>query len=188
MQPIPFTSGHLGTGVVLGILVLVNFILIMVYVIGGMQSSLTTREFPAIKYKANVIEVINTNKTLTHDDSGSVVLFATTAGVSVTLPKPKLGVVYNFGLKTATVVGSGVYINTHDTGTDFYGALTLTDVDSAVGETNTYPATSGDSQIHLENSSPSIHPGTNFEILCDGTSWVVSGILVSKGTRKTPFS
>ena len=185
MQPIPFTSGHLGTGVVLGILVLVNFILIMVYVIGGMQSSLVTREFPDIKFRDNII-VVSGNRTIKASESGSVIMLQvpTTTGASIVLPPPKKGLRFNFKVISNF---SNVSIDVADPAShDINGALSIMHENGVNGAIATFPSVIRE-RIFLTPGDGG-DSGTNFDLVAyDGTSWNVSGKLVSASAPQNPF-
>lgn len=187
MGVMSFTGGHLATGVIVMVLAIINFILIMVYVIGGHQSDLQTREFPAIKYENRVVDLTE-DTTVKSSDSGTVFnLDITAGGVSVTLPTPKKGLVYHFQVENNG--GSGLFINTavEDTQT-FHGAITVSDGDALVGGTSTFIAAGGNDRIELNGTTQGGREGTNIEILgISGVSWLVSGIAVSSGIRTTPF-
>lgn len=187
MVSMPFTGGHLAAGVIFAVLAVINFILIMVYVVGGHQSDLQTREFPAIKYENRVVDLTE-DTTVKSSDSGTVFnLDITAGGVSVTLPTPKKGLVYHFQVENNG--GSGLFIDTavEDTQT-FHGAITLTDGDEENGGTSTFIAAAGKDRIELNGGVHGGREGTNIEILgISGVSWLVSGIAVSSGARETPF-
>ena len=182
-----FTGGHLATGIIVTVLAVINFILIMVFVIGGHQSDLQTREFPAIKYENRVVDLTE-NTTVKASDSGTVFnLDITSGGVSVTLPTPEKGLVYHFQVENNG--GSGLFIDTavEDTQT-FHGAITVADGDESPGGTSTFIAATGKDRIELNGTTQGGREGTNIEILgISGVSWLVSGIAVGSGTLDTPF-
>lgn len=170
-----FTTGHLTTGVILGILVIVNFILLMVYVVGGHQSALQTREFPAIKYESNVITVDTATYTVKSSDSGSIYsVEGVDGGVSITLPDPSKGDVYTFKVRAAAA-GSSIFISTKS---DTAGVQTFDGgIITASPTTAQNQRASGDNnQIALTGDVAATLDGTEIKILgISGVSWLVSG-------------
>ena len=162
---------------VLTILVLVNFILIMVYVIGGMQSDLRSRSFPAIRYEANIIHVTAASRELESSESGSLVVVDNYAGCSITLPPVKWGDIFNFQIRATG--GAGVYINTKTAGSaNFDGAITVLDTENNVVDrgAQSFVADSGDDRIVFNGTTTGGLDGTQIRLVgISGVSWLVEG-------------
>lgn len=187
MGVMSFTGGHLATGVFVMVLAVINFILIMVYVIGGHQSDLQTREFPAIKYENRVVDLTE-NTTIKASDSGTVYnLDMSTGTVVATLPTPEKGLVYHFQVENTG--GSGLSIQTAVADTQqFRGAITI--VSTTAGAADVFPAAEGNDLIQFEGGTKGGEEGTAIQILgISGVSWLVSGVAAGAGaTMVTPFS
>ena len=122
-------------------------------------------------------------KTLTQEESGSVVVATdATAGI-LTLPAAKKGLSFKVVLGVAQTGDTHITIPSGY----FIGGLNLVD-----------PATAGDSNYFQSNASSNDfinldgdtkgRLGGYVQFLCDGTNWHVDGELAGDGTLETPFA
>ena len=124
--------------------------------------------------------------TLTVRDSGSLILFNTAAGVTVTLPPPQVGLTYDFAIG---VTGTGAYKTITNASTQFIrGTVTLGVEDSATGKQFT---ADGTSHVAVNNLSAETGwlLGGHYRLTCvTSTVWEVTGIEMCSGTMTTPFT
>ena len=125
---------------------------------------------------------------LEHHHSGYTVVTGDTSAGILTLP-------------TAAEAGAGWHIDiminhdqasnaTHITVGDgyFIGGLMLADKDTS--DKTEHFMSDGDSNdwINLDDATKGNDPGGVIRIVCDGTNWLVSGLLIGDGTLATPFA
>ena len=135
----------------------------------------------------NVLSGLGTTRTLTADESGSLVLFDTAAGLSVTLPAPVVGMTFDF---VATITGTGAYEVVTDAATTF--------LTGGVGAFSTAVAEGGDSfvadgtsdvRMDMDADTKGRLKGTAFTATCiSSTVWAISGTTHGVGTLATPFA
>ena len=184
-----FTGGHLATGIIVTVLAVINFILIMVFVVGGHQSDLQTREFPVIKYESNVITVDTGEYTVKSSDTGSVYSVEGVAGgVSITLPDPSKGDVFTFKVRS-TEAGTSIFINTKSDvgGAQIYdGGFVIASPTGAQSEKSNGTT---HNQIILTGGAADTLDGTEIQILgISGVSWLVTGNVISANVDDAVFA
>jgi len=124
--------------------------------------------------------------TLTERDSGSLFLFDRAAGITVTLPRPRVGLTFDFAV---SILGTGPYKVITNASTQFVrGTVTLDIEDSATGKGFTANGTT-----HVAVNSLSAETGWllggHYRLTCVSTTvWEVTGTLMSSGTITTPFT
>jgi hypothetical protein len=137
--------------------------------------------------KANII-TWSAALSLEHDDCASIVVTGDTSAGILTLP-------------TAAQAGAGWYVDiminhaqasnaTHITVGDgyFIGGLVLLDKDTSDKSEHFNSDNDSNDFINLDAATKGNDPGGNIRIVCDGTNWLVSGVLVGDGTLGTPFA
>ena len=125
---------------------------------------------------------------LEHTDSASIVVTGDTSAGILTLP-------------TAAQAGAGWYVDvminhaqasnaTHITVGDgyFIGGLVLVDKDTSDKSEHFNSDNDSNDFINLDAATKGNDPGGHIRITCDGTNWLVSGVLVGDGTLATPFA
>lgn len=128
---------------------------------------------------APTIAVADADYTVLAQDTGQVYLVANvSADRTFTLPSVEDGLEYEF---VATVVAADGHAWIIDTGSDtnyFLGGLLFADTDAGSSGTEVaLAAGDGDSNSVLTINIPA--PGTRVKVTCDGTNWVLSGVVVS---------
>lgn len=131
---------------------------------------------------------VTANKTLTKEQSGSLVVLGVAAGATVTLPAPVEGAVFEFG--TSVTRTSNSYKIITDAATTFLvGAVmagdgtiaTSGDVFEANGTTIVAVTIDGDTKGGFI--------GSTLRFTCiNATQWYVEGLLIGTGTMATPFA
>jgi len=137
--------------------------------------------------KANII-TWSSALSLEHDDCASIVVTGDTSAGILTLP-------------TAAQAGAGWYVDiminhaqasnaTHITVGDgfFIGGLVLVDKDTSDKSEHFNSDNDSNDFINLDDATKGNDPGGHIRIVCDGTNWLVSGVLVGDGTLATPFA
>lgn len=137
--------------------------------------------------KANII-TWSSALSLEHTDCASIVVTGDTSAGILTLP-------------TAAQAGAGWYVDiminhdqasnaTHITVGDgyFIGGLVLADKDTSDKTEHFMSNGSSNDFINLDDETKGNDPGGVIRIVCDGTNWLVSGVLIGNGTLATPFA
>lgn len=136
----------------------------------------------------NVVGLESATKTLSIEESGSVVFLNRATGITVTLPNPVAGTTFKFFVGTS--VTSNAYKIITDAGTTFLvGAITNVDTDTS----NAVAAFTADGTAHraidMNGSTKGGLRGTYFELTCiSSTRWLVTGTNLGAGVVATPFA
>ncbi len=139
----------------------------------------------------NAREVIvgwTTGRVLKKSESGSLVIFNTAAGQSITLPaiaSRDLGMSFEFLI---TVTGTGTYGIATDAATTFIiGAIDSSSTAVAEGG-DTFAAAGTEVAILFDADTTGRLVGTNITLTAISTTqWAVSGTMMGVGTLATPF-
>ena len=137
--------------------------------------------------KVNII-TWSSAKTLLASETGSLIITGDTSAGILTLP-------------VAATAGTGWYCDilinhaqasaaTHISASAngvFEGGVLLVDKDTADKTLFVAPGGSDD-WINLNAATKGNDPGGKIRIVCDGTNWFVSGVLVGDGSLATPFA
>lgn len=136
----------------------------------------------------NVVGLESATKTLSIEESGSVVFLNRAAGITVTLPTPQAGVTYEFYVGTS--VTSNAYKVITDAGTTFLvGSVTNVDTDTS----NAVAAFTADGTAHvalnMNGTTTGGLRGSYFKFTCiSPTRWLVTGTNLGSGIVATPFA
>ena len=108
-------------------------------------------------------------------DSGKThILPNLTADIIISLPTAESGLVYKFISKAVAADAQDWQINT-GSDTNFYlGGLTELDPS---GNTIILEVPNGSSNSRVNILTP--NPGTTVEVICDGTNWIINGVVQS---------
>ena len=124
-------------------------------------------------------------KTLTQEESGSLIVAGdATAGV-LTLPAAKKGLVFDIWISVAQTGDTHINIPSGY----FIGSLKLIEYGTATENVHAF-ASDGNSNdwINLDDDTKGRLAGGKFRLVCDGTNWLVEGELNGSGTLATPFA
>jgi hypothetical protein len=147
--------------------------------------------FDTIKTKRAIISDLGATRTLSIDESGSLILLNRAAGVVVTLPTAVPGLVYDF-LVTTTVTSNSYKVITGAATEFLIGGYTNVDTDTS----NAVAFFSGNGSTHIAvtqaaastNSTGGII-GSNLRFTCLSTTrWMVEGTVFGAGTVATAFA
>ena len=126
---------------------------------------------------------------LTAGQSGVTVVTGDTSAGILTLPAPTgnagwfADVMINHAQASAAT-----HITSGTNGGFFIGGLTLVDKDSSDKSEHFNSDNDSNDYINLDAATKGNDPGGHLRIVCDGTNFLVSGILVGDGTLGTPFA
>lgn len=132
-----------------------------------------------------VISGVGATKTLTAEDNGALCLFDRAAGVAYTLPKPRVGLEFDF------LVTVAVTSNAHKVVTNaafLVGGIIMGDV--TVAQSGDYFEANGTSHVEIsgEGSTTGGLLGERYKVTCiNGTQWAIHGVCHGAGTLATPF-
>lgn len=139
-------------------------------------------------YVPNVVGLESATKTLTVEESGSVVFLNRAAGITVTLPTPQAGVTYEFYVGTS--VTSNAYKIITDAATTFLvGSVTNVDTDTS----NAVAVFTADGTAHvaldMNGTTKGGLRGSYFKLTCiSSTRWLITGTNLGSGIVATPFA
>ena len=145
-------------------------------------------KFDTVRARKNLISGLGATYTLDEIDSGSTVLFDRAAGIVVTLPKAKAGLVYEFMI--TTTVTSNAYKVITGAGTELLiGGYTNVDTDTS----NAVAVFTGNGSTHISVSMNGTTTGgllgTVLKFTClSSTRWMVEGIVQGSGVVATAFA
>lgn len=137
----------------------------------------------------NVIDVTAATRTMTTDESESLVLLNLATGIDITLPAIKsadeVGTWYEF---VSVLAASGdTYTITAQSGDLLIGRVWLHDTDTAQTLASHAPDVSDDLIITLSDTADL--PGSTVIVTAISTTrWLVQGVLYHTGNSATPFS
>ena len=145
-------------------------------------------QFDTLNYVASVISGQGATKVLTEADSGALCVFDRAAGIVFTLPSPKVGLVFDFVVRT-TITSNAAKIITDSASTFLVGAYTNVDTDTS----NAVAAFNGDGSTHVSVSMNGTTSGgvkgTKLRFTCtSATEWTVEGIVLGTGVVATAFA
>lgn len=147
----------------------------------------------ALLSKRNVIShTTGATRTLTTDQSGTLVLLNKADGVVFTLPAAStanIGVWFEFQVNT-TITSNAAKWSTATQNTEFFnGSFVSVDEDGTV----TNAVFTGDGTTHdnisMNGTTTGGRPGTQFKLTCTAANlWTVTGMVGGNGTVATPFA
>jgi len=137
----------------------------------------------------NVINVTSGTRTMTVDESGSLVLLNLATGIDITLPaitsSNEVGTWYEFVSILAASTES--YTITAQSGDLLLGRIWTQDTDTANG--NASYAADGSDDLIITMSDTADLPGNTVKVTAiTTTAWLVQGTLHHTGNAATPFS
>lgn len=137
----------------------------------------------------NVITVTSATRTMTTDESGSLVLLNLATGIDITLPSitsaNEVGTWYEF--VSILAASSETYTITAATGDLLAGRVLVQDTDTANTIVSYAPDGSDDLIITLSDTADL--PGNRIVVTAiSTTAWLVNGTLFHTGNAATPFS
>lgn len=125
------------------------------------------------------------NATLTQAQSGSVILLDVASGATITLPAPKVGMIFTFAV--VTTVTSNAYKIITDAGTTFLAGSLLAPSDNLASKSFLGNGTTHVS-INMAGTATGGIIGSVFQLICVTTTlWAVDGSNISSSTPTTPF-
>ena len=126
---------------------------------------------------------------LTAGQSGVTVVTGDTSAGILTLPAPtgNAGWFCDVMINHAQA-SNATHITSGTNGGFFIGGLTLVDKDSSDKSEHFNSDNDSNDYINLDAATKGNDPGGHIRIVCDGTNWLVSGVLVGDGTLATPFA
>lgn len=159
---------------------------------GSTESNLTLTT-PTISGQVGaVVSGSGATVTLTAAQSGALCLFDRAAGIIFTLPKPQVGLSFEFFVKT-TITSNNAKIITDSASTFLIGTV------SSALEATTPGATAGPKNFSADGSTIVACTmngtttggiiGSYLSLVCiSSTLWMVTGLLEASGTIATPFA
>lgn len=146
-----------------------------------------------VEYKRNIIDVTDATKTISADESGSIILINRPAGITFTLPQGISGLEYTFYIQQN---GTDAYrINTYDLDTDYFdGFLQVSNFNTIVpGVSNSMVfgasiANSYESLLLSSDSKGRLFGGYIHIISKNSNVWQIDGILNGNGVLSHPFN
>lgn len=147
-------------------------------------------QFDTLRYKRNVISGLGATRTLSEDESGSVVLFDKADGIVVTLPAAApVGTTFDFAV--SVTLTSNVYKFITGVGTELIvGQILGCDTDTS-NTTIVWPGLVGSSYIAVSMNKTTTGgiKGDSFSVTkLNATTWLCNGHVNNNGTVATPFS
>lgn len=136
-------------------------------------------------------EVINgsgATRTLTAEQSGSLVLMDRAAGIVFTLPAPQVGLQFEF-LATVAVTSNAYKVITDAATTFMVGGVIMGDV--TVATSGDYFEANGTTHVAISEDGATKGGllGDNFVLTCiSSTQWAIRGVLHGAGTLADPFA
>jgi len=142
--------------------------------IQGLKREIQLNQSQLVGGKKKTIALTNvatTSKTLTADDSGSLITLDpstnTATTITVTLPSPEAGLEFEYCvLADATNASADVVFATSGASVDFEGAFVCGDGTTGIQET-----TASTSTITMDATNVKTWMGHSGRFLCDGTDW-----------------
>lgn len=141
-----------------------------------------------VRAKKNVISGQGATRTLNENESGSVCLFDSAAGIVYTLPTAKPGIQFDF-IVTTTITSNSAKVITA-AGTELLiGGYTNVDTDTS----NAVAVFTGNGSTHIavtqNGTTTGGVAGTHLRFTClSSTRWMVEGIVQGTGTVETAFA
>lgn len=137
----------------------------------------------------NVIDVTAATRTMTTDESGSLVLLNRAAGIDITLPailsENEVGTWYEF--VSVLAASSDTYTITAQAADLLLGRALLQDTDTA--NTIVSHAADGSDDLIITLSDTADLPGTTVKVTAISTTrWLVQATVFHTGNSATPFS
>lgn len=147
----------------------------------------------AINDRINVVNITaDATKTLTAEQSGSLILLNKADGIVITLPtlsSARVGMYFDFQVNTS-VTSNAYKWSTGTQGTEFFNGQVLTnDTDTAASLVAHAGNGSTHDNISMNGTTTGGLIGTRIRLECvSSTLWTVSGINMASGAVATPFS
>lgn len=143
----------------------------------------------SVASKKPVISGSGATRTLNENESGSLVLFDRAAGIVFTLPTPKAGINYDFAVKTEVTSNSAKVITETPASEFIAGTATMYNTLAGLTSGSMFLA-NGTSHVAvtMNGGTTGGKVGTRFSLVCDGTAWQVSGMIVGSTILATPFT
>ena len=135
-----------------------------------------------------VISGVGATKTLTDSDNGALCLLDRAAGVVYTLPKPRVGLEFDF-LVTVAVTSNAHKVITNAATTFLVGGVIMGDV--TVAQSGDYFEANGTSHVAISAAGTTTGGllGERYKVTCiNGTQWAIHGVCHGAGTLATPFA
>ena len=133
-------------------------------------------------------ESVSGTKTIGAAETGEVYLVS--AATSVTLPAPKAGAYFKFVITADITSAAALVVNTDSTSTVMVGCVRRV-VEGGTGHALDNAAVAqaasadGHDKIVVGDGAAAIHPGSTLECLCDGTKWIVTGLVWANANSAT---
>ena len=147
-----------------------------------------------IASKRNIIDVTAATRTMTAEESGSLVIFNKADGIVITLPAlsaANIGLWYEFQINTS-ITSNAAKWSTGTQGTDFFiGSLITADPDGAPAEATFVVSGNGSTHdnISMNGTTTGGLIGTKVKVTAiSATLWQVDGIMAASGDTATPFA
>jgi hypothetical protein len=135
-----------------------------------------------------VIQSVGATRTLKAEESGSLCLLDSAAGVVYTLPAPVAGMRFEF-LVTVAVTSNAHKVITDAATTFMLGGVIMGDV--TVATSGDYFEADGSTIVALSAAGTVTGGllGERYQLTCiSGTQWVIEGVCHGAGTLATPFA
>ena len=135
-----------------------------------------------------VIDGSGATRTLTAEQSGSLVLMDRAAGIVFTLPAPAVGLQFEF-LATVAVTSNAYKVITDAATTFMVGGVIMGDV--TVAQSGDYFEADGSTHVAISEDGATKGGllGDHFVLTCiSSTKWAIRGVLHGAGTLATPFA
>jgi len=147
-------------------------------------------QFQEIQYKRNIISGLGATRTLSEDESGSIVLFDKVDGIVVTLPvDAPIGTTFDF-VCSATLTSNVYKFITGAAAELLVGQILGCDTDTS-NTTIVWPGLVGSSYIAVSMNKTTTGgiKGDSFTVTkLNSTTWLCNGHTNNNGTVATPFS
>ena len=139
-----------------------------------------------------VISGSGATRTLLASESGSLCLFDRAAGIVYTLPKPQVGLYFDFAV-TTTITSNAAEVDTDAATTFILGAVMVAIADTTPGATAgpKLEAANGTSTVKVSSNGTTTGgiKGQQYRLTCvSGTVWQITGLIYGSGTIATPFA
>ena len=145
-----------------------------------------------IASKRNIIDVTAATRTMTAEESGSLVIFNKADGIVITLPTlsaANIGLTYEFQVNTS-VTSNAYKWSTGAQGTDFFVGQVLTvDTDTAASPVAHAGNGTTHDNISMSGTTTGGLIGTRVKVTAiSATQWQVEGVSMASGAVATPFA
>lgn len=135
----------------------------------------------------NVIDGVGATRTLAPDESGSLCLFDSAAGVVYTLPPPVVGMQFEFATKV-TITSNSAKVLTDAATTFIVGGVGLQNSGATTGQ---FFAANGTTHRSVNGNGTTTGGiiGDRYRLTCiSSTLWQLDGVMNQTGTAATPMA